>query len=119
MTRIPEAFRESALESLNEAADLGVDRAKQLVPVATGSLQRTIRKEPDAQVEADSFSVGISAGDGGIINPRTGREVDYAGHIEYGTSKMTPKPYLRPALFEAAQTIPALFLEKVKGRMTH
>lgn len=118
-SRISEAFKESALEMLNEAADFGVMRAKQLVPVATGALQRSIRREPDAQAEANGFSVGVSAGDGGVTNPRTGREVDYAGHVEYGTSRMPPKPYLRPALFEAAQNIPTLFMEKVKGRLTH
>lgn len=116
-SRISEAFKESALETLNEAADFGVMRAKQLVPVATGALQRSIRREPDAQAEANGFSVGVSAGGGGVVNPRTGREVEYAAHVEYGTSRTVPQPYLRPALFEAAQSIPRLFKDEVERRM--
>jgi HK97 gp10 family phage protein len=114
---IPGAFEEAAVEALNRAGDDGANRAAQIVPVDTGALQRSIRREPDAHVEGDEFVVGVSAGDGGVSNPRTGREVDYAGYVEFGTSRARAQPYLRPALMEAAEQIPELFAEAVEARM--
>jgi len=114
---IPGAFEAAAVEALNGAGDTGANRAKQIVPVDTGALQRSIRREPDAHAEDDGFIVGISAGGGGVANPRTGREVDYAGYVEFGTSRARAQPYLRPALMEAAEQIPELFTEAVEARM--
>jgi len=99
---IPEALEEAALTALDEAVEDGVERAKQIVPVDTGALRKSIRKEPSPHREQDSYIAGITAGGGGVTNPRTGREVDYAAYVEYGTSRAPAQPYLRPSLRHAA-----------------
>jgi len=107
---IPEALEKAALEALNAAAEEGVEYAKAVVPVDTGALRRSIRQEPRPRREGDSYEAGISAGGGGVVNPKTGREVDYAAHVEYGTSRTPAQPYLRPGLIHAAMRFPLHFL---------
>ena len=80
-------------EALEEIAEKIRDDAKSLVPVDTGALKKSIRIE-----KKEKLQVSIVAGGGGVINPRTGREVDYAGYVEFGTSHMSPQPYMQPAL---------------------
>ena len=61
---------------------LAVERdAKLFVPVKTGTLKRSITHEFISQHTA-------------IV----GSNVEYAPHVELGTSKMSAQPYLRPAL---------------------
>jgi len=114
---LPDAFREAALEGLDVTGDDGVDRAKQLVAVDTGSLQKTIRKEPEAHVEAGYLEVGITAGGGGVRNPKTGREVDYAPYVEFGTSRNRPQPFIRPSLRWASRRFPDHFWEALSRRV--
>lgn len=56
-------------------------RAKSAVPVDTGTLKNSI----STTVEAD----GLLA----IVAPHT----DYAAHVEFGTRRMAPRPYMIPA----------------------
>ena len=60
--------------------------AKSIVPVDTGVLQSSIMAEP-------SFSG----------HARVSTTVRYAGYVEFGTYKMAPEPYMRPALDMAAR----------------
>jgi len=114
---LPQTIEDSALEALDKAGDDGEARTKQLSPVDTGALQRSVRKEPEAQAKGDEYVVGVTAGGGGVRNPRTGREVDYAAHVEYGTSRSRAQPYLRPGLREAARKVPRYFLEALERRL--
>lgn len=57
------------------------DTAKELAPVRTGTLFRSIHHE-------------IS---GGGLSAEIGTDVEYAGYVEFGTSKMAPQPYMGPA----------------------
>lgn len=61
--------------------------AKRAAPVDTGRLRGSITRElgEDAQ---------------GLVG-RIGTNVEYAPHVELGTSRMTAQPYLRPALSAA------------------
>ena len=67
--------------------------AKQIVPVKTGTLKRSIVHEP--------------------VNPkrevRVGTNVKYGPFVELGTSKMSARPYLRPALETNMPEIRRLF----------
>ena len=83
-------------EALREAARKIVQDAKALCPVDTGSLRRSIRAE-EYPPQVNVYRIHVVAG-GKIINPKTRRPVDYAAYPEYGTSRMAPRPYLRPAL---------------------
>jgi len=78
---------------LNAAAARGVARAggyivnlaQQLCPVDTGALRASIRLEP-AQ---PALKMYVKAGGG---------QVDYAGYVEFGTSRSLAQPYLTPAV---------------------
>ena len=73
------------LRVLMEGAEQMVIEAKNIVRVDTGSLQKSIRTERKGKL-----SVAIRAG-GYVVNPKTGKYVNYAGIIEQRY------PYLRPA----------------------
>ena len=115
-TAIPDAFEESAVEALDKGADDARDRAKQLVPVDTGSLQKSIRKERQARPAGNILYTGIRAG-GYVVNPKTKRLVDYASYVEYGTSRMRPQPYMRPALEWASKRIKDYFWVALSRRV--
>jgi HK97 gp10 family phage protein len=92
---------ESLLKALNQIGDLKkstadavelclqkiVGDAKAVVPVRTGRLQQSISWW----------------GGGGEYH--VGSPVEYAGYVEYGTSRMTPRAYLTPSLI---QNVPLL-----------
>ena len=68
-------------------AKLGVrvtTRAKQLAPVDTGRLRSSIAME-----------IGTDNGD---VVVRVGTNVHYAPYLEFGTRRMTARPFMRPAL---------------------
>lgn len=60
--------------------------AKRLTPVDTGHLRRSITT--DIQDNGDSIVAEV------------GTNVEYALHIEHGTSKQNPKPFLNPAYIQ-------------------
>jgi HK97 gp10 family phage protein len=66
--------------------------AKRYVPVKTGALKASITTELEA------MAATITAGEG----------LTYAAAVEYGTSRMSARPYMRPA---AEQYIPAFIAE--------
>lgn len=70
---------------LTEHAYMMKGLAKTYVRVDTGSLQKSIRVE-----RVRKHHLGIRAG-GYVINPKSGRFVDYAGWVE------AKYPYMRPA----------------------
>lgn len=71
----------------NQSCDKFIDKvgdrvsqvAKNLVPVATGNLRESIHKE--------KIERGV----------KVGSELNYAGYVELGTTKMAPRSYLRRA----------------------
>lgn len=89
LTRILERLKLS--EPAGDAIELFLDKivldAKAIVPVRTGTLQRSIHWW------------------GGEGEYHVGSNVHYAPYVEYGTSRMAPRPYLTPALL---QNIPLL-----------
>jgi HK97 gp10 family phage protein len=96
-------------EALIELAEQIVDDAKALCPVDTGSLRRSIRYERDPD-----GSIVIAAGGGGVVNPRTRREVDYAAYVEFGTSRSPAQPFLQPALEKNLPNLEGLFSGKIE-----
>jgi len=72
-----------------------VAAAKSLCPIDTGTLMASVRTERRGPYEA-----ALVAGGGGFINPRTGREVDYARHVHDGTSRMPARPFLLQAVLQ-------------------
>lgn len=113
---MPDAFQSALTDSLQEAAYIGKARAKELVPIDTGALQRSIRVERLAKLARNIYYTGIRAG-GYIRNPKTNRLVDYAGYVEYGTRFQRPQPYLRPAHEYAMKRLPDIFWRQLSRRV--
>lgn len=114
---LPQAFEDSVTEALDETADDARDRAKLLVAIDTGSLKKSIRKERLARPAGKFFYTGVRAG-GYITNPKTGRLVDYATFVEYGTSRMRARPYLGPALRWASRRTEGYFWKALSRRVS-
>lgn len=75
-----------------------VKEAKRLVPVRTGALKRSIRMSDTGE----AFRLGLT---NVTIEADTSTETgrNYAGYVEFGTSRMAPRPYIRPALRKYAK----------------
>jgi len=116
MKTIPSGISAAATEALLETAEEARDIAKTLVPIDTGSLQKSIRVERLARQAGKIYYTGIRAG-GYIINPKTGRYVNYASFIEYGTSRSRPQPFMRPALRRAMRKLSGRYWRALEGRV--
>jgi HK97 gp10 family phage protein len=68
------------------------------VPVATGALQASI--EQKVVLRKGNWVGSITAGNNGV---------DYAGYIEFGTSRIAPRPFMRAALAITKDTVAKIF----------
>lgn len=93
---IPRQIKQVIEIALIKTGSEARDRAKHLVTVDTGALRRSIRLEVRRR-EGKTHFIGIGAG-GFVRNPRTGRLVDYAAIIEFGSVHQRPQPFIRPAM---------------------
>lgn len=89
LAEVPDKLLEGGEQALVEVADLMVSYAQVGVRVDTGSLRDSIRRERG--VDSPHHRVMRVRAGGYIINPRTGKMVDYAAVVE------TKFPYMRPA----------------------
>jgi len=84
--RLDEA-RETILTGIGE---IGISAAKALAPVDSGTLR---------------WSISYETGDREVA---IGTNVEYAPHVEMGTSRWRGKPFLLPGVLEARSKIQAL-----------
>lgn len=85
-------------EALLEFGDEMKTRMKAAVPVDTGTLRDSITVE--------------QKGGGITVGPRG---VDYAGYVEYGTSRSPAQPYIRPVAEWAKVNAPKRVRKSVQG----
>ena len=101
------------VEGLDEVADKIVKDARESCPVDTGALRRSIRKDKRlVSLYPFTYTVGVTAG-GYVKNPKTGREVDYAAYVEFGTSRTPAQPFMGPALEKNRGEIRRILSKKV------
>jgi len=108
LSNLEEKLSEALDDALDEIAEKIRDDAEGFAPVDTGALRKTIRIEKKGKLK-----VSVVAGGGGVINPKTGREVDYASYVEFGTSRMSPQPYMQPALEKNMNEISKIIKRKI------
>ena len=92
--KLKKAVEQVKAVALKEAALIVEAAAKTLSPVDTGNLRGSITHE----VNPDNAKVGTN--------------VEYSPYVEYGTSKMSAQPYLRPALDNNIEAIKKKMKEK-------
>jgi HK97 gp10 family phage protein len=68
-------------------AGLVARQARRIVPVRTGRLRESIHVTPETE-----------AGFAGVAQAGVVADAPYAGFVEFGTSRMSPRPFLGPAL---------------------
>ena len=95
-------------DNMKATAEKIRDDAKAIVPVDTGSLKTSIRLQVRPRPSAHKINVSVSAG-GYVTNPKTGLKVNYASFVEYGTRKMAPRPYMRPAIEKHKAELPKMY----------
>lgn len=87
LAALAEKFEEQLGVIMEAAAQAVCDSAKSMCPVDTGALRSSIN------VSVNGNRAEISA------------DTDYASYVEFGTSKMAPRPYLVPALLQNREAI--------------
>lgn len=105
LARLPERMRDYAFEVLIQQAELMKDLAQVYVRVDTGSLRDSIRIERGGEGEMWR-RVRVRAG-GYVVNPKTGRLVNYAAAVE------AKYPFMRPAFEEIKPTIEEMIKAKI------
>ena len=103
LAELPERIYVTALEVLRERAELMVGLAKIYVRVETGSLRDSIRMQ---WIGRGRRVCTVRAG-GYITNPKTGRLVNYAVHVEQRF------PFMKPAWEEAKQGVEDMIESRV------
>lgn len=86
------AYDPIMLRITDKAGDAIKAEAQRRAPRQTGALRKSI-KNHGARKLGGQISVEVTAG-----GPSTPRDVDYAVYVELGTVKMSPRPYMRPAV---------------------
>lgn len=88
-------------DAMRSAARPVVASAKAKVPVRTGALKRSISHRVSVKRSSAEATIGFD------------RKIFYGRFIELGTSKMSAKPFLRPALDESEQKIADAFVAAI------
>lgn len=89
-------IRAAVEKGLTAAALLVEGDAKLRAPVDTGNLRSSINH----QVDGDRATVGTN--------------VEYAPHVEYGTSRQSAQPYLEPALRDNKDKISKIIRDAIR-----
>ena len=113
---LPEKMLEYAHEVLLKQAELIKGLAQVYAPVDTGALRDSIRVERGGEGQ-HWRQVRVRAG-GYVTNPKTGRKVDYAVHMEYGTRHTPGYYYLTAAVAEVQPTIAGMIKANVAQKVT-
>lgn len=92
-TKLPSILQ----EGLTAIAELIIKESQRIVPVDTGRLRDSIK----------IFSASAAEVKGGT-------EVEYAGFVEFGTSRQRSQPYMRPAIDKAKKEGPKLLVTSIK-----
>jgi HK97 gp10 family phage protein len=91
-----------AKSAVHESTDEIRQEAQAIVPVATGTLQRSIEIIDESKDSKTQLVVGS--------------KLEYAPHVEYGTSKMSPQPYLTPAYQRVAHKLRSKVADNIRSR---
>jgi HK97 gp10 family phage protein len=98
LRRLADRVRGISEDAVNELADEMVVRMKGAVPVDTGNLRDSIKKE--------------GSGTRLTVGPR---DVDYAAYVEFGTSRAPAQPYVSPVVEWAKHNAPQRIADRVRG----
>ena len=104
LLELPKGIAKNVLRgSVNAGASVVRAEVKNRVPVKTGTLKRAIYQKQireRSNNEQQTFFVGVRQGRSAKKTKKGNIDGWYAKFVEFGTSKMSARPFMRPA-FEA------------------
>lgn len=100
LSQIAAALPQAADKAAERIAQVVEERAKDGVPVDTGALRTSI----------ETFGAGGS----GERIVSAGQSLDYAPHVEYGTSRQAAQPFMTPASEAGRQAAQGIVSDEVK-----
>lgn len=103
--QIKQILESAILDAIDQTADIIVEAAKQIVPVDTGTLQKSIRKEVAGNI------ISVIAGGTEYINPKTKGPCNYAPYVE------AQQPFMKLALASAKEEMIQLIEQKVEEKL--
>jgi HK97 gp10 family phage protein len=111
LRRQQQAFFQAAYESAEELRNEVVRTVSNASPsspgqppgVVTGQLRNSVFADPVAGVGSNRVTIEVGA------------RAPYAGFLEFGTSKMAPRPFLRPAVARATPRISSKIIARVRA----
>lgn len=103
--QIPERVRNVSRKAMQLALGLIHRSAALLVPVRTGRLKNSLFWDDDYERR------------GNTIVGAVGTNVEYAPHVEFGTRRMSSRPYLIPAVEQNINTINSIFSSEIGGSL--
>jgi len=95
--KIEKAITDNAEEILRSAAEIFLGAAKSKVSVESGDLKESLEIKKLA-FEENEIKIGVGP---------VGEDIFYWFFVEYGTSRMSAKPFLRPAFDENKSRVKA------------
>lgn len=93
---VERALKDAKKQTLEKIGFLVEAEAKLRTPVDTGTLRRSIT----SRTEEESVTIGTN--------------IEYASHVEKGTSNQKPQPYLTPAVEENKDKIKDIVIDYYK-----
>lgn len=92
---------EAAPNVVQRCLDIAQEIAIQEVPVDTGNLRDSIQQSIEDQYYGELVA-----------------EAEYAGFVEFGTSKMEAQPYMEPASAEVERNIQDITAEEIENALS-
>jgi len=97
--------------AIRKGAILMRDKARDKVPVDTGTLKKSIKiRNNRSEKGIISFKIGPTS------DKKKGTDVFYGRFVEFGTSKMAAKPFMRPALDESENEVLDVVINGIQSK---
>lgn len=113
LNSLPEKLEKKVLRAaIRKGANIIRDKARAYVPVDTGELRKSITVS-GAKYRKGTIALSIKP----RKNKKRGISVFYGKFIEYGTSKMAAKPFMRPAYDEAEKEVLDVVINDIKSKV--
>ncbi len=113
LNALPDKLEKKVLRAaVRKGANIIRDKARSYVPYDSGELKKSITT---SSIKAKRGVIAFN------IRPRNNKKrgvsVFYGRFIEYGTSKMSAKPYMRPAYDEAENQVLETVINDIKLKL--
>lgn len=110
---LPDKLETKVVRSaVRKGAILVRDKAREKVPVDTGTLKKSIKVRNNRSGKGIiSFKIGPTS------DKKRGTDIFYGRFVEFGTSKMAAKPFMRPALDESENEVLDVVINDIKLKL--